>query len=128
MDDTSFRSEVVQENGARIEYATVIHDGQEFTNLGSVITDRFISGYVKKIDGVYHLTTWNGEPIMRLVISSQWKQLTWAGYRVQMYSFSGEYNGHVWAGRNQGEGILIRMRRGKLLRIGQPAEGSKAPV
>ena len=59
---TTYRSETaVTPNGARVEIATVTHDGKDFSATGSIIDESggFLLGYPKGRE----LQTWDGKKI-----------------------------------------------------------------
>ena len=105
-----FRSEhVTADNGAQVELAAVIHNGHEFTHLGSVIDESagLLIGYPSKDEK--HLLTWDGKPICPLNRVSSRRQRCFHFF-VAIVAYSCEYNGRHYTGRNQGSGMLLRLR------------------
>ena len=124
-----FKSEThVAPNGARIEVATVTHEGHEFTNLGSIVdpSSGVIVGYPHKVsDGAgigtigrgpqYELRTWEGKTIAPLTRVRSFRSYGIASTTLTAWRMT--YEGRVYSGRNGGffgdVGALLRMRAGR---------------
>lgn len=111
----------VQPNGARVEVATIVHEGKSFTNLGSVVDEERgrIVAYVRSVVDPayrsghrYELTTWNGESLGPLTLVSSWEQWTPRAHmktRFFAWRFVAK-DGRVYHGRNAGPGMIVRLR------------------
>lgn len=108
----------VQPSGARVEVATIVHEGKSFVNLGSVVANGYIVAYVSTAkdpmpDHARHmLTTWNGESLGPLTLVSSWEQRTPRAHcktRFFAWRFVAT-DGRVYHGRNAGPGMIVRLR------------------
>lgn len=115
---TEFRSEIGSApNGARVEIATITHEGRDFTALGSVVDHArgFVVGYVTRDEhgpnpSTYRLTTWEGTTIAPLRLVNTWEQYGFYGARVRHFAWRAVIDGRTYSGRNSGPGMLLRMR------------------
>ena len=112
------RSEMhVQPDGARVEVGVFVHEGREFSALGSCVDESrgVICAYASGIPGAYKLTTWGGETIAPLTLVRTWKQYgCFGGFPCTIYAWSCTVNGRKYSGRNAGPQIFLRMRAGKV--------------
>lgn len=110
-------------NGATVEVATVIFEGREFTNLGSVVDEArgLLVGYpVERKDPApgesrYVLQTFDGKPIAPVTLVSKWRQrVAFGGFGFDVYAWRAEYNGRTYSGRNAGNfagpNMILRLR------------------
>jgi len=111
------RSEThVQADGARVEVGTIVFEGREFANLGSIVDEArgYIAGYVTEREGRYLLTTWEGATIAPLRLVRRFT--SYGACRADMWAWSATIGGRVYSGRNGGffggPGCLVRMRAG----------------
>ena len=108
-----YRSEThTQADGARVESATITHEGRDFTALGSVVdTARgFVVGYVGGSPGAWRLQTWEGTVIAPLTRVRSWTQRGFYGVRVEIHAWRAVIDGRTYTGRNSGPGMFVRMR------------------
>jgi hypothetical protein len=101
-----YRSETKQaDNGAQVEIGTVIHEGREYSAMGSIIDEAcgVIVGYVSKDE--LALRTWGGEQICELRVVSRFKAF---GNPVTAYRCI--YNGRRYSGRGSGPQMVLRLR------------------
>ena len=92
-----------EQHGA-IEVGIVVHEGREFSALGSVIDGERIAAYLGK-DG--QLTKWNGEVLGTYRITRTWR--TPRSYvSSTMHQVYATVNGKTYTGRSAGEGMLFR--------------------
>lgn len=103
-----FRTEIVpQANGAKVEVSTMIHEGREFTAMGSVIdhANGRVTGYVRVTKDGPQLVTFTGEVIAKLSVVSRWTQpgrWTHKGFYVspiKMASYRAIIEGRTYHGR-----------------------------
>jgi hypothetical protein len=114
-----YRSEhVTADCGAKLELATVIHEGREFTALGAIIDEKqgFIFGYVSRDET--ELRTWDGQAICPLRRVSSWESRVMSRTGLvtftKMFAYACRFNGRHYTGRGQGSGMCLRLRsRGK---------------
>lgn len=109
---TSKTDATIGDAGAQ-EQATVVHEGKEFAAGGfylNAATGRMV-GYVATLGGALWLTTWGGLKIAPLRCTG--KSRGFHGAQLHHYQTSEPYLGHHWHGKGQGEGMIIRMRRGR---------------
>lgn len=93
-----------------VEIGTIIHEGKEWSAMGSVVTDSYCVGYLGK-DG--RLTNWNGAVIGTYRVTSMWR--TPRSYvSATMNQVYATVNGRTYQGRSAGEGMVFR---GKLTHI-----------
>lgn len=109
------RSEhVTADCGAKLELATIIHEGREFTNLGSIIDEKngFIFGYVSRDEAELH--TWDGQVICSLRRVSSWESRVMSSRGLvtytKMFAYACHFNGRRYTGRGQGSGMCLRLR------------------
>lgn len=115
------RSVFEQHGSASVERGVWIHQGQRFEALGSVVdTARgLVVGYPKEADGgpsYFTLRTWNGAQICPLVCVRRARLTHIAGRYVGpivMYYWRATIDGVRYSGRNQGTGLVLRLRAGK---------------
>jgi len=100
-----YRSEIV--GGAEI--ATIIHDGREYTALGSTMTPDRAVGYLKCGES-HQITTWNGETLGYTQIVASW-QTSRSEVSSRMYQIRANINGIWYTGRCAGDGTLWRGKR-----------------
>lgn len=107
-----FKSEhVTNDNGAKLELATVIHEGREYTHFGSIVDENrgLIIGYPSKDEK--SLLTWDGQVICPLRRISSWKSRIPSSYFfVDMTAYSCEYGKRKYSGRGQGAETILRLR------------------
>jgi|SRR3989304_7489586 len=85
------------------------HQGKEFESGGAIITDGFIVGYCSS--NMKTLTTWHGEFIGHLRISSSWKIKSYITDRY--YQVWTKVNGQWYTGRTAGAGMIAKLRKAK---------------
>lgn len=102
----------------------VYHDGKEFSAGGYNQTQTHLIAYVGKPlrkfqDGtpettenfkcpMYQVTTWHGEIIGKLQITSRWPIRN----GIMMFAFTATLNdGTTWKGRTMGQGMILRAKR-----------------
>ena len=114
----NFKVETVESpSGARAEVATLNHNGQSFTALGSCVDleQGVICAYVSGVPGDWTLKTFAGELISKLQKSGEsFGFCDYAGRPSKIVHFRMEFAGYMWSGKlglnwNQ----LIRLRRGR---------------
>lgn len=93
-----------------VEVGTVIHEGHEYSAMGSVVSDSHCVGYLGKNS---RLTDWNGAVIGTYRITSTWPtpRSYVSGTMNQVYA---TVSGRTYQGRSAGEGMVFR---GKLTHI-----------
>lgn len=98
------------ETGAKVEIATVLHDGKEFTAMGSVVDHKAgrVTGYPKG----NVLQTWDGKPIGTCTVTSTWRLRVFAG-PLTMRQYHATVDGIHYTGRGQGDGMCLNLRRCK---------------
>lgn len=99
----------VAPNGAKVEVGVIVHEGQEFVALGSIISpaEGLLVGYVTS-DGK-RLQTFNGETICDVQhVSYYCRRTKW--HLVEMHCYRARYNGVAYHGRGSGPSMLLRMR------------------
>ena len=97
-----------------IEYGTIVHEGHEYTAMGSHVTPEDAVGYAK-IDEVDHwqptsITSWEGKHLGYARITASWStpQSYWSR---RMYQIRACINGVWYTGRTAGNGMLWRGKR-----------------
>ena len=76
-----YRSETRVVDGATVELATVVHNGKEFTNMGAIVSDNYVIGYLQcdhdshghHQHGTGILTDWQGNQIGTYRIVKMWR-------------------------------------------------------
>jgi len=118
---------VVTDNGAKLEVATVVFEGKEFTNLGACVDlqhgiihayvgamlDRDEKGVAYLPGRLFRLSSFAGEKLgeVHLVSKSRRIRTAWGSHIIEYYSMKA--HGFHWHGK-KGDGCdLIRLRRGK---------------
>lgn len=109
-------------NGAAVEVATISHNGQEFTALGSVIDHE--SGYAMAYVGSQTkpcqrgtLTTWDGQPLGTYYVISNWQQVSpWCRHYAEPYTMASIrarlHDGSEWHGRFSADwSQLVKLRK-----------------
>lgn len=99
------------DNGARVEVGVFVHEGREFSALGSVRDDA--AGYICGYPENGRLMTWDGQDMgIALKVVSTWRtprsffSPTQSAYR----AWSGNVKYH---GRGAGDGSLLRLYRSR---------------
>jgi hypothetical protein len=130
MIDFSATTEITP-TGARVEVATVTHEGHPFTALGSVIDEARgeICAYVSETNegdprllgsgrdlGAprFRLSTWEGTTIAALELRGRWTQRGFGGVKNTITAWRATVGGRVYSGRNSGPGMFLRMRAGRV--------------
>lgn len=121
---TEFEATARRVGSAWVETGVVIHDGQRFEALGSVVDTEngVLIGYPKATDPhagkppYWTLNTWGGEPMYPLVLVRTRRVSHVAG------RYTGPFVMHYWratidgvrySGRNSGPGMALKLRAGK---------------
>lgn len=120
--------QVVEQDGVKAEIATLVFEGREFTNLGSVIDMErgLISAYIGNIstdrddDGkryqpgkLFRVSTFGGEKIAYAVRTSTSRRIytAYGFHHIEYYTM--KYAGFHWHGKKSDAYNLIRFRKGK---------------
>ncbi len=102
--------------GAFVEVGTVTHHGRDFSALGSTVDlDRGeVCGYVKRdASGVLYLSTWSGECLyITLRPVSTWRTPR-SFVSSTMTAYRAMFGDYVWHGRGAGEGMFLRLKKGR---------------
>lgn len=115
-----YRSETRVVDGATVELATVVHEGREFINLGAVISDSYVAGYLQstkdshgeRMNAVGNLTDWHGNVIGTYRIVKMWR--TPRSYVSDvMCAVHATVNGNLYKGRSAGCGMLFKGKLAK---------------
>lgn len=85
---------------------TIEHEGRKFESGGAVVTDQFITAYLKKGN---ILTDWHGSQIGTYGVLSSWPIHSYITDR--MYSVECFVNGVRYVGRGAGVGMCVNARR-----------------
>ena len=116
-----YRSETRTVDGATVELATVVHGGREFTNLGAVVSEKYVAGYLQmdrdshgeQLNTVGNLTDWQGNVIGTYRIVKIWRTpRSWVSDI--MCAVHATVNGRLYKGRSAGTGMLFC---GKLAKV-----------
>lgn len=99
-------------NGADIELATVVHEGKEFTNLGSIVDKEngYVVGYCSS--DMKEVGTWDGKRLGTLRIVSKWPTPT-SWQSSHRYAVEATIDGEKYSGRTCGGSMIVRLRRKK---------------
>ena len=113
----TFRSEMLSApDGAKVELATVTHEGKDFVATGAYFSsDRSkIVGDPCVTDGIYTLETWGGVTIAPLAHRGTWTNARgFGGTYAKIWAWAMVIDGVRYSGRNGGPGMLLCMRRGR---------------
>ena len=125
---TDFKSDFVIGDTLAFERGTFTHEGRDFTSGGFLVDLEHgrMFGYVKRTqtseeqrkafpymeDSELWLTSWEGTPVFR-IYRTDTGGLRGFGGRLYSYATLAPYLGYYWYGRGQGEGMCLRMKRGR---------------
>jgi hypothetical protein len=135
------RIENVEQNGVKAEIATIIHEGREFSAMGSCIDMEGgrISAYIGASitvgdDGrgflagtTFRIDTFAGEKIGLATLTSTSRRIytTWGFHRMEYYTM--RYAGFYWHGKKSDDYDLIRFRKGRpdvrYVKLSKPSPG-----
>lgn len=114
MSNLQTRVEQCTETGgtASVEIATIIHEGREFTALGSVIDhERGRVAAYRRTGGI--LTNWGSKEIGTYHVVSTWRRYSRYGVSTKMESIKALIDGLVYYGRGSCDWELIQLKKGK---------------
>lgn len=104
---------VATDGQAKVEIATIKHEGKEYSAMGAYISDNYVVGYISKAEPVenfphvtqHWLTTWQGEKIGRAYVVSTWR--TPRSYLSStMSQIEVNIAGKMYTGRGSGVGMI----------------------
>ncbi len=106
------------DDNSTLEIGTVEFNGLPFSAGGSFVASDMshVVGYVSrnKETGHYYLTTWSGDFMyIELKPTGNWKRKTPYSGPIKMFSWRACINGEMYIGRNQGEGLVLTLRKAK---------------
>ncbi len=115
---TTFEARSEQHASATVEIGAMIHNGQRFEALGSVVDFErgILVGYPAQIHTdrppFYALQTWDGQRIHGMVlVRKAWRYCF--GRKVEIYYWRALIDGRRYSGRNSGLGMVLTLRAGK---------------